>query len=506
MSKTRSPDDILSELLKEDDAVKKHALQEQLWNLAPAENATLFFQQDNGLYQITFLHQSFRDEEVELSSTDLYDDKYDTFRKFNKIPDTNIYILQLEDIPGDTFATYKINVNGRPSKTNNNNVFAQHRYDLETNKMHSDQTLFLQLPDARLPAWVGTDLPALVAEPIETIKYKSNGDFAKRDIFIDKPNNWENINSADRKVIFMLDGKGYCELLTPYIAAQRNDTNNNNFANTAIVYVGSGTYSDKNPGRVIEYYFQKDDFAKLLGDVILPTICSKLNIINRDNVTLAAHSLAAYPVLETTLKYTDQIGGMILMSPALNLRKSPKFPKTPDDRLSSIPIYMQIGQLENEIPCQSVRKMKQMKNQSRLESTQNFHQFLLRHKYQVEKKLVLFASGHSEAHVIDGLNAGLQFIRSVQLKSKQIILQHDEISHAAEKDKTDTNETDLSTTLRVSKRLNISPKQTPANTPNEKATSIVATKNKVIDVIDEEMLKSALGQASDTAKNLKNNP
>jgi len=499
---------LLEQLQTESDGDKKQKLQERLWS-----EGTPLITQENGKYQVTFLYKSSDVKEVELFCPDFYDrllDENDQPRKFKKIPGTDTYTLQLDNVPADTFAAYNIVVNNDHDNLiadqGNKKSFLLHKYDTETRETTHHPTSYIQLPEARVPAWMtmqppleitrsiteekfgkfrilllpdGAPIPSsipddailfkLVAnqlttykmigdevardktldlpqakiaeissyflrtgeQPKEISKTPKNQEFfdnisltsgylGERDIFVYKPEGWDNINPADRKVMFMLEGKYFCNSLTPYIDAMRSNENNQ-FSNTAIVFINPGTYSIGPPGRVIEDYFKKDDFARILGEQILPAYCEKLGINNNDNVTLAAHSLAAYPVLETALQYTDQIGGVILMSPALNQNMRVELPEKPDDRLAKLPIYMQIGQLEDTRPSKKVQEEKDMKDESRLEANQYFHQELTSGGYLINKnhegKVVTFTSGHSEIHAIDGLSAGLKYIHDCQEKN-----------------------------------------------------------------------------------------
>src|SRR3990167_2893086 len=287
---SRTPNKVSSDILRQMqlpiDPVEKQKLQDQLWQRASAAGTPLVEPQANGNYQVTFLYRSSGNEEIELSCPDLHgrllgeDGKP---RKFERVPETDTFILKLDNIPADTFAAYSIKKVGEkePLQDEFSKKFPLYEYDIGENETKRKQSSFIQLPMAKKPDWANMQPPSAITRSIERKEYKDPTEtFADRDVFIYKPNNWIDIPPADRKVIFMLDGEEFCKTLTPYIDAIRQDEDNP-FSNTAIVFVDSKMtktpyeYSSFNhkpyeipqdtvislPDRVYEYYFKKDDFV-----------------------------------------------------------------------------------------------------------------------------------------------------------------------------------------------------------------------------------------------------
>ena len=144
----------------------------------------------------------------------------------------------------------------------------------------------------------------------------------------------------------------------------------------------------------------------MLGDELIPKYCHDLEISNTDNVILSAHSLAAYPMLGVAEKYPDQIGGLFLFSPALNQKEKPNLPP------KELPIFMQIGAIEDTIPPQAHQNDQHMQDKSRLKATEEFHDELVSHGNNVQPSLRIHPYGHDSVHVFEGMVEGMNFQQS----------------------------------------------------------------------------------------------
>ena len=432
---------------------EKKLLEKQLWGRMSIRGEAPLLQvqgkdeQGKDKYQVTFLYQAKDAEKVELDSEDLYErmlDENDKPKRFERIPGTDTFVLQLDNLPEDAFCFYNIKVNGEvifpkhdPVKT-----LSLHTVENATSEKYqrvkpvSHETLYLQLPKASIPAWTAiTPNPSTRGEiRKDSIKDPTNT-FVDRDIWIYKP---KDFNPIDGKVIFMLDGESFMKSLTPYLDAM-SQNKDNPFANTAIVFVNSKMtdsekYGKKDlPDRVYEFYFERDKFSKFLTDEVIPKYCDELwdpelYISNPDNVILAAHSLAAYPVINTAKHEPDMIGGVILLSPALNQNQERDLPTEPNARLSKLPIYVQIGKLESITPSKASQnpedkeRFKDMMNKSRLEANKDFHGTLqTSKKYNVQPSLKVHSSGHGGIHAVDGLAEGLRFVSSCRKDKRETV-------------------------------------------------------------------------------------
>ncbi len=443
---------------------EKKLLEKQLWDRMSIRGEAPLLQvqgkdeQGKDKYQVFFLYQAKDAEKVELDSEDLYErmlDENDNPKRFERIPGTDTFVLQLDNLPEDAFCFYNIKVNGEvifpkhdPEKT-----LSLHTVENATSEKYqrvkpvSHETLYLQLPKASIPAWTAiTPNPSTLGEiRKDSIKDPTNT-FVDRDIWIYKP---KDFNPIDGKVIFMLDGESFMKSLTPYLDAM-SQNKDNPFANTAIVFVDSKMtdsekYGKKDlPDRVYEFYFDRDRFSKFLTDQVIPTYCKELmgDKPNPDNVILASHSLAAYPIIDAAKHRSGMLGGVILLSPALNQNQERDLPTEPSARLSKLPIYVQIGKLESTIPPEVTqnpehKKFRDMSAKSRLEANQDFHNTLKANKYTVHSSLRVHSSGHGGIHAVEGLAEGVNFVNTCRFEAKateQTKVVHDEIGNIGTKE------------------------------------------------------------------------
>lgn len=384
---------------------ERKKLENVLWSRLATEGTPLLLKQENGQYKVTFIYQNPEAKIVSLDCLDLYDrmlDEEGELKKLERIPGTDTFILQLDNIPANVFAPYCFKVDS--NTVCDQKSISTYQFDIKNQHTIEHKTSCLQLPDALPPSWVQTKIGDEIAGVVE----RSDA-FSDRDVWIYKS------NPVPDKVIFMLDGEEFCKIITPYVDSMSH-VKDNPFYNTAIVFVNPDLSKGEPPGRVKEYYINRDDFIPFFAEKIMPEYCDQLNIKNKDNVILAAHSLAAYPMINIATKYTNKIGGVILISPALNLNSQVEIPQKPSTELSELPIFMQIGQLEDATPPEPFQNpqnkcFKDMQNKSRLESNRDFYCELLEHGYNIQSPIKIHPSGHNEIHVIDGIIEGLRLIQ-----------------------------------------------------------------------------------------------
>lgn len=422
MTTTRS--DILDTIEHLDNAVMKQNLTTVLWDFVREQGSPRIEKQSADNYEATFLYQS-NDPSLHLTlkSEDLYDrmlDKHGKLREFTHIPNTDIYYLKVSNIPSKVCVEYAIlsHEHEISDVLNKNNAMIK-RYDATSNSIISIKACYLKTDHADIPRLISND------DHYEISKKKFHSEkstFTDRDIYLYKP---ENFDPKTGKVVFMLDGKEFCELMTPYLSAAAK--------NTAYVFVDSSTTECSEPGgyeyktfnykpfnfpdekrldfkdRIYEFYFKKDDFAEMLTNELIPQYCETLGITNNDNVILAAHSLAVHPILEIASKHSSDIGGVILISPAINKNLPDSLPDMPDERLASLPIYMQVGQLENIEPSQAVANQTDTRAISLLDANNSFHTRLRSASYTIDN-LNVHSGGHAGIHALQGLERGLNFI------------------------------------------------------------------------------------------------
>ncbi len=395
----------------------------------------LIEENENGTYSITFYYQSpdpSLNPIVTLDSSDLHEWMIDKttglVRAFDRDEATGLYSLKLDGIPSAPFfATYGFKVkNGTEEHfvhdAANKESLKIRKLNLSTKEDPTienivDQTTsYIRLQDAKLPDWIDIQPSSKI---VGTVTHKKFGDNSvtgtprqERDVWVYEPEGFKDLKKSDKKVIFMLDGKDMCERLVPYIDKTPE------LSNTAIVFINPGEYEPPIPGRVQEYYWNEEestDFVNVLANDLIPHYVQELGVANR-NVILEAHSLGAFPMITVAKKIPDKIGGLNLISPALN-QKGELFPTPPNPELKKIPISIQIGQLENAGPPIAHRQYQRMADESRLEATKSLHQALQDSEYRVEPELRINVYGHDSIHVYEGTVKGVQFIQNCQSKA-----------------------------------------------------------------------------------------
>ncbi|OGT38234.1 MAG: hypothetical protein A3F11_04295 [Gammaproteobacteria bacterium RIFCSPHIGHO2_12_FULL_37_14] len=420
----------------------KAPLTKVLWNHA-REHGTPLIMQVDGKYQAIFLFQSNEPGlNVRLKSADLHDrlikdSKDGQTELFKHIPGTDIYYLKVSALPPDASAEYTIQLGDPPNERYVSDSYSKHqttkqRLHLSTHNdsstVVSESVSYMLMPKAVLPMAAQVQSASDIKLTQETFHSERFPMFQDRSVFTYKS---DDFNPETGKVIFMLDGRDFCESICPGLSALSKDSSNP-LSNTAIVFIDSKMethrykYGDFNhkpypdsvctdkdelllPDRVYEFYFRKNDFSEMLSKEIIPHY--KLGVTNSEQIILAGHSLAAYPVLDVAAKHSADIGGIILISPALNQNQPVGLPDSPDQTLKSLPIYMQIGQLEDTKLPISDQGEKDMKDKSRIESNHEFHRILRDHDYNVASTLPIHSYGHSNIHALQGLQEGLRHIQ-----------------------------------------------------------------------------------------------
>src|SRR3990167_10067239 len=198
MSRTSNNEsaDILRQMQLPIDPVEKQKLQDQLWQRASTDGTPLVEPQDNGNYQVTFLYRSSGNEEIELFCPDLHDrllGEDGKPRKFERVPGTDTFILQVNIFPADTFSAYSIKKVGEkePLQDEFSKKFPLYEYDIGENETKRKQSSYIQLPMAKKPDWENMQPPSVITRSIERKEYKDPAKtFADRDVFIYRPNNW----------------------------------------------------------------------------------------------------------------------------------------------------------------------------------------------------------------------------------------------------------------------------------------------------------------------------
>lgn len=418
------------------------------------ENSEEYTHRLNEDGSITFFYRpSARliNKKAELDCPDLYEWMFDdngNQKEFEYDPESHEYFLRIDNVPSDIFATYQIKVSdiappgsletpqerfvspraNQPIVVMNHlNLYTDGHLDLETKpaSIVQEKTAYIKTGTAEIPPYFQSAsseelAPSTLNGTVELRTFKSS-DQIERDIWIYKSPKFDQIKPPEeKKIIFMLDGKDFCEKLTPYI-----DAHGEAFANTAIVFIDPGKYPAARsilpppappisiPHRVYEDYYDTDKFSTMLSEELIPQYCHELGVSNKDNVIVAAHSLAAYPIITVAERCPNKIGGLFLFSPAFNQEK-PRSLSTdptidPSTTLTKIPIFTQIGNLENATPPKRHQTDQDMQDKSRLKAAQEFQTTLLDHGCNSESRLRIHSYGHDSMHVFEGMVEGMKF-------------------------------------------------------------------------------------------------
>lgn len=378
-------------------------LSDFFWKKIKEYGTPLISKQPDGTYNVTFLYQSTESNlQISLESQDLYDRLLDPEtgekRQFEQFPGTDMYYLRMHDIPENAYAQYSIAVG---------ETTISDPYNLTKN---DEGQSALKMPNAAVPSIVkqSPDINHFIYQDDGTTEKKikqgvlaketfSSSQGQEREILIYKPKGYDESVEQDRRVVFVFDGKELAKSIVPSLEAS---TNNYALKNTAFVFIDS-THAN----RANEFYLEHAQFSRMVADELVPHYRNQLNIEDDKHVILAGHSLAVHPILDIA-SHRD-IGGIILASPALNLCEEPSTPPT------NVPIYMQIGQLEDIRPPKTDLgpDNKHMRDISRLDACRDFHTKLKNAGCSVSV-LDEHPYGHSEVHIVPAIQQGLQYIKT----------------------------------------------------------------------------------------------
>jgi predicted alpha/beta superfamily hydrolase len=169
------------------------------------------------------------------------------------------------------------------------------------------------------------------------------------------------------------------------------------------------------PGRVREFYLDKrKDFVDLLSNQLIPKYVEELKIPNAESVILVAHSLAAFPMIDVAKTNPEKVGGLILVSPALNQeqdRGEELFPGNASPAFKKLPLVMQKGNEQKQPPLAHQRDQG-MTEESRADAIQKEGDALTdkNGKNYEHVKLIDNVSGHDSINVLSAMKKGLPFI------------------------------------------------------------------------------------------------
>lgn len=388
---------------------------EPFWEKVEKKGTPLIVQRENGTYDAIFLYQEATPgQNIYIKSEDLrdrmLDEKTGEPSKLYQKANSDVYYLRVQNVPEDTCVKYAFN-KGVPD---------------QYNKSKNEDDSYLQMPAGGPPIVTvkNSEISSFVNHNEKEPKVRElklgHGLLQnlkdERELFIYKPDGYDGLEADERKVVFVLDGKEFAKLMIPTIDAATENRN------TAFVFVEPMAYKGLNyPNRVHEYYYNVDKFSDEMVLTIIPNCCTELKA-HPNNTMIAAHSLAVYPALEIAKK-SPQMAGIILASPAINKNREPTIPP------EGLPIYMQVGQLENVKPPEVVQHNEDTKNSSILEACVEFHAMLENSAHTVSD-LNIHLYGHGNEHVLEAVFQGMQYIEEQKLQkvhsnTEKLISPHD---------------------------------------------------------------------------------
>lgn len=402
----------------------------QIWNNV---SSPMWEPQDNGLYKVTFLYRSPYSEDVSLDCLDLNERiEGEDAKTFTQIAGTDLYYLEIDNIPSETCIPYQINIGGKSKSDQLNSLpeYSSVEFDIyKSTVVHNKKTSsILAGPDADPnPDWMLHQSMAhgLMGE-VRHDKFKDkNALFGERDIWLYKPYGFD--ARDDPKILFVLDGEEYIKYL-PLFIEQNNasESGRTPFDNTVVVFIANRPQFDSGlPSRINDFLFQIDDFSACITKEIIPQYCDQYGIeFGLRNISLAGFSLAGFFAAKAALDNPEQIDNLILISPALNNHLPPNHNDSgktmmelysSDEAPKNFQVHMQIGSLEDVVVSTERQKIECLIDSSRLEANRSFFTTLTENGFNVDYQER--AHGHSYLTSISAISSGM---RSIIPRVKQV--------------------------------------------------------------------------------------
>ncbi|QMT60526.1 hypothetical protein [Legionella sp. PC997] len=218
---------------------------EEFWHrIENGKGSPLIEKNESGDYTVTFLYRSKEEVIVELDCNDLNEHKLDKdgkVRLFDRIPDTDIYLFTIENMPGEVIVPYGFTVNKQDVQDMlNKNTFHLPLCNLGNGETFLDirNSSVLALPNANrdLNWYKGNIVKEQGNLYPQDIEDKKQG-FGERRLWIYTPPDFNVKRKEPYKLMVITDGGTYAMIMKPHLDQQQ--VINPILRNTVVAFVGN---------------------------------------------------------------------------------------------------------------------------------------------------------------------------------------------------------------------------------------------------------------------------
>ncbi|MDP1603864.1 MAG: alpha/beta hydrolase-fold protein [Legionella sp.] len=408
----------------EDFPEEKQVLADKFWLWVSEQGGTPILEEHEGEFTATFLYRSREKLDIVLDCLDLRERLIgidDVLQGFKQIEGTDIYYLKVDRLPRETCIPYEIEINGKSEPdTFNPTQFQLLIYNPGTNCVvfAERKSSVLNIGSPKQPFWCSNKIPDSNGS-ISTVFIEGEADginFGERKCWIYKPPAFDANRNDPYKVMLVLDGSTYITITPPCLDNYANESMD--LSNTIVAFIGNvnpesvkDRFRQEKKGfedhRQYEYISHGKAFSKFVVETVLPQLRSpelSLNLsIDAHDTIVAGFSMAGHCAAEMGLNYSDKIGGIILLSPAMNNRGGTLIDEYSLADKKELSIYVSIGKFEDRVPNDPL-----VIAESRLSVDRRFVETLESKGYSVH--LEELPIGHSELMSIECMVQGLEHL------------------------------------------------------------------------------------------------
>ncbi|KTD04412.1 enterobactin/ferric enterobactin esterase [Legionella geestiana] len=347
---------------------------EQFWKSVEAGGGSPVLKKTpDGELTAIFLYRSSESLDITLDCLDLRErlvDKDGHLKQFTKIEGSDVYYLKVENLPQNTCIPYEIEINGKSQADPLNPMqFQLPLFSPAGNTVSLAERKSSVLDIAHVPNrsfWCNNKVPEPQGSVESTVVAGESDDinFGERKCWIYKPPDFNPTRTPPYKMLLVLDGSSYISMTPPWLDDQV--AKSVDISNTVVVFVGnvnpesvSSRFNDSQPStfeahRQYEYITHGKAFSNFVVNCVIPHLNNPdldLNVSEKpDEIMLAGFSMSGHCAAETGLHHSDKIGGVILLSPALNNRSGELIEEYQSADKINLRIYVSIGKFEDRVP------------------------------------------------------------------------------------------------------------------------------------------------------------
>lgn len=423
-----------SELSKELATEEKESLIKKFWHSLSVKGTPIFNENSAGDFTITFLYRSNDSVTVELDCNDLNEQKLGAdgeVRFFQRIPGTDIYYFQVNNVPRDAILPYGFYVTDQDGqRIEMKDSLCKDKFHLPLCNLNTGETMLdqreaslLVMPEAKQlqsierPSWCrdrSTEI-SKCGEMRDIIFDASEKGYGERKVWIYTPPEYDSDREIPYKLMLITDGGTYAMLMPPHLDVLSNvhsEINNIVVAFVGNVRQGSASYhpidltdevtKDDTDHRQYEFMDHSEEFYSAVIAPILDKLRNdaelNLNVSkNPQDTILAGFSLGGHFAAEVGLNHADNIGNVICLSGAFNTSIKSLAAVLPDnhDHQIKLNLFMSVGRLEDLHQTPENQQVFHVTGDSRVEANQKFAEALSSNGFNVQLAPLL-PSGHNE--------------------------------------------------------------------------------------------------------------